>query len=1084
MTQTDVIHRVREAMTLQRSGEHAAAMARYRSVLDEKADQPEALHYLGVLMATEASTSGEGVDLIRASIRLRPDSPEFLINLAGVLLGRTDPASMIEATDALHRAMELAPQNGIAWAHLAELLRRQSRFADAIDAYRNALGLLGAQSDLFVGIGECLSRLGQHDAALYATGRAVELDPGNPVAHCNRGAVLGSLKRHPEAKSAFEQALSIWPEYPEAWENYASACAELGELDVAIPMLEKAVAQRPDNARTLNNLGNAYRQRLRLGEAIAVYRRAVAAEPSFPDAHANLGLALLTVGQLEEGFAEFEWRWHATGGALTKPPLTGVEWKGQPLAGKTLLLYTEQGFGDAVMFVRYATVLARQGARVVIGCPPPLTSLFERVEGVACAHSTYEGLPRWDYHLPLMSAPAAVGTTLETVPAEVPYLSVDDRRRETWVHRLAWLKESGGGQLRVGLVWQGNPRHKDDRNRSIDPALLAPLSEIAGVRLVSLQKSTEGAPSSDGAPSWIAYDAGRHLGDFADTAAAVEQLDLIISVDSAPAHVAGAMGRPVWLLLPWAPDYRWMLGRDDSPWYPTMRLWRQDRRGDWADVITRIKAALESLVSERTQPQRPAASSEPQHDGQGARAPAEPLADLMRRGELALRRGDIQQALGAFEAAARAYPQDAEAHCAAGVALAMSQRQAEAIDAFKRALAINPNHRTAGDNLVSAVAEVSPLDEALATLEAQSRQRPGSACVWTNLGNVYQRADRLDDAVAAHRRAVEVDPSLAVAHANLGMALLTVGQYAEGWQRYEARLSAPEMQPRNLTVPVPRWEGGPLNGRTLLIYSEQGFGDTIQFARYVPLAARHDSQPTDGGKVGGRKISGGKIIVCCEREVAGLIASMDGSPEVRTFDDPRPLPRFDVYCPMLSLPLAMGTTLETIPARTPYFRADPERARHWRARLAGLGEGRKIGLVWKGRRMYDDQRNRSIDPALLTPLAKVSGVRWVSLQVGGSAGAMPPMEAADWTADLRDFADTAALVSELDHVVSIDSAVAHLAGALGRPASVMLITTADWRWLRGRDDSPWYPTMRLYRQTTPGDWADVVRRVAADLSAS
>jgi len=362
----------------------------------------------------------------------------------------------------------------------------------------------------------------------------------------------------------------------------------LDRCEDAIASYQRALKLKPNYPEALNNMGGEYGRLARMTEAIACLRQCIVLSPNEPDAHWNLSVALLLTGQWDEGWNEFEWRLRRpqTPGRVYPQPLwTGQG--GQPLAGKTLLLWWEQGFGDMMQFFRYVAVAKKSGARVVLDVQPQLGKLFA-AQGVADAvYAAGDPLPPFDYHAALMSVPWIVRTTIATVPRDVPYIRADKNRSAYWAERLKQLPGR-----KIGVAWAGRPEHANDRRRSISPALLSGLSGVSNATFITVQPRPAGVTP----PPIPAVDLGMELDDFSDTAALLSQLDLLISVDTSVAHLAGALGKPVWLLLPFSPDWRWLMRREDTPWYPTMRLFRQRKLGDWAEVISRVAGELrESL---------------------------------------------------------------------------------------------------------------------------------------------------------------------------------------------------------------------------------------------------------------------------------------------------------------------------------------------------------------------------------------------------------------------------------------------------------------------------------------------------------
>jgi tetratricopeptide (TPR) repeat protein len=344
----------------------------------------------------------------------------------------------------------------------------------------------------------------------------------------------------------------------------------------------------PTVAEVHNNLGIALAGRGKIDEAITAHRRSIALKPQLAKAHHNLGIALLTRGDFQEGWAEYEWRWKCEGVPRLLRNFSQPQWDGGPLEGRIILLHAEQGFGDAIKFIRYVPLVAQRGGRVIIVCFAELERLFQAMPGAWQIVGPGHALPAFDLHAPLLSLPRILETTLSNIPRAVPYLQADADQATKWKHRLSVYPPC----VNVGLVWAGRPTQRNDRNRSVQLARFAPLGQVAGIRFFSLQKGTAAAEAKAPPEGIELVDWTEDLKDFADTAALIANLDIVISVDTAVAHLAGAMGKPIWALLSSVPGWHWMLEREDSPWYPSMRLFRQPSLGDWDSVFKRLAEAL------------------------------------------------------------------------------------------------------------------------------------------------------------------------------------------------------------------------------------------------------------------------------------------------------------------------------------------------------------------------------------------------------------------------------------------------------------------------------------------------------------
>jgi hypothetical protein len=382
------------------------------------------------------------------------------------------------------------------------------------------------------------------------------------------------------------------PDAPELYNNRGNALKELGRLIEALADYDRAIALKPDYVHAHGNRGNCLDDLMRPDEAEASFRRALALDPDHGDSHWNLAVNRLRAGDLRTGWIESEWRWKSDSLALKqrafdKPPWLGTE----PIDGKTLLVHCEQGLGDAIQFCRYVPLLAMRGAKVILLVDTPLKVLLSGVAGVTQCIARGEALPDFDLHCPLLSLPLAFDTTLATIPAEVPYIPLPEPARD-WSN---WL--GARSAPRIGLVWSGNPGHLNDHNRSVPLEKLLPLFDV-DAQFVSLQKGARERDRARLAELPDVRDADGELASFADTASLISELDLVISVDTSVAHLAGSLGRPVWVLLPYVPDWRWLLGRDDSPWYPTARLFRQSATRQWDEVVANVLRALREFVED------------------------------------------------------------------------------------------------------------------------------------------------------------------------------------------------------------------------------------------------------------------------------------------------------------------------------------------------------------------------------------------------------------------------------------------------------------------------------------------------------
>ncbi|MFQ5935085.1 MAG: tetratricopeptide repeat protein [Acidiferrobacterales bacterium] len=448
------------------------------------------------------------------------------------------------------------------------------------------------------------------------------------------------------------------------------------------------------------------------------------------------------------------------------------------------------------------------------------------------------------------------------------------------------------------------------------------------------------------------------------------------------------------------------------------------------------------------------------------------LANELQRALADHRAGRLEEAEARYQAIlAREPEQPGALHWLGVIAFQRGQYQT-AVERIERALTIQPDYAEAHNNLGLALQAQNSLNEAIAAFRRALELAPDDAEVHNNLGIALTQSGAIADAIPVFESALVLKPDFSEAHFNRGLNLLHVGRFTEGWREYEWRLKCDEQRQRSgfVDLPQPRWDGRPFGGKTLLVHTEQGFGDTIHFARYVPMA----------------KQRGGRVLLACEPVLRRLFETLPGGVDAFV-GDPQTLPDhidFDMHVPLPSLAGLFDTTVATIPDEVPYLQADISLAQSWRERTDP--DGYNVGIVWAGK--GDPNPRRSCTLGDMAALARTPSVRFYSMQKGPAAadiGQAPKgMKIVDCARELGDFADTAALIANLDLVISIDTAVAHLAGALGRPVWTLLSYPSDWRWLVGRDDSPWYPSMKLFRQTQAGDWGPVIQRVAAKLESA
>jgi len=646
----------KEGLDLHQKGNLARAQEVYGQVLTMQATHFDALHMLGMI-AGQTQNSAQAVELIGKAIELNPNSAAAYSNHGNALndlmqhqaaIDSYDKALAIKphfaeahynrgnalsamknyqaAVESFDKAIAIKPYYAQAYANRGDALNelKQSQAAidsydrasalkpdyfeaytkrgialndlklhqAAIESYDKALAIKPDHAEAFFNRGVALNDLKLHQAAIESYDKALAIEPDHAEAFFNRGIALGELKQYHAAVESYDYAIAAKPDFAEAYSNRGVALSELNRYQAAIESFDRAIDIKPDSATPYCNRGNALTELKQYEAAMASYNKAIAIKGDYAEAHWNLSLCLLEMGDFERGWIEHEWRWknEKISAFQNRRDFPQPLWLGkEPLQGKTILLYSEQGLGDTIQFCRYARLVSDLGARVILEVQKPLLSLLAHLQGVAELVSQGDALPAFDYHCPQLSLPLAFKTHLGNIPVSRAYISTRPSKVAQWKNRL-------GEKLkpRIGLVWSGRIEHQNDGKRSV------PLSRFVKLlpnefQYVSLQKELRDADKQtlESHPEILHFE--EEIKDFTDTAALCELVDVVVSVDTSVAHLAGALGKPVWILLPFRPDWRWLLDRDDSPWYPSAKLYRQDAIGDWDGVFECVATDLRRI---------------------------------------------------------------------------------------------------------------------------------------------------------------------------------------------------------------------------------------------------------------------------------------------------------------------------------------------------------------------------------------------------------------------------------------------------------------------------------------------------------
>lgn len=583
-----------------------AACIHFRKVLKLNPDYAMAHCNLGIALQ-ESGRIDEAIKCYRKSIILKPDHFDTYFNLGNAF---KEQSKLEEAVIYFRKAIELNPYDADSYGNLGNIFREQGKLDEAVECYRTASELNPANPGFHCNLGAALQESGSLNEAILSYKKAVRLDPDYAMAYSNLGSALQESGKLNEAITIYKKVLSFKPDFVMAYCNLGSAFHESGLLNEARACYKTAIELDPEYSMAYSNLGTVLQELGYIDEAMENYDKAIVKNPHEPVAHKNKSIALLLKENFTEGWHEYEWRLQTKDHKLRdfQKPI----WDGSPLNGKSILVHAEQGFGDTIQFVRYLPMVKALGGHVIFECHNRLIRLLENCKGIDMIlgrSSTTVPKVCFDFHIPLLSLPGLFGTTLDSIPSDIPYVTADSRLVEKWRKIL-----HHDSNIKIGIVWSGNPSFKNNHNRSCSLSDFAALAEIPGLSFYSLQKGPTSVENSN-APVLKFTDLKNELkvvidcnNDFADTAAVISNLDLIISTDTAVVHLAGTMGKPVWTLLHAAPDWRWWLKRTDSPWYPCpngisgqagMRLFRQKRLNDWAGVFDQVKKALISLTVEK-----------------------------------------------------------------------------------------------------------------------------------------------------------------------------------------------------------------------------------------------------------------------------------------------------------------------------------------------------------------------------------------------------------------------------------------------------------------------------------------------------
>ncbi|WP_320045266.1 tetratricopeptide repeat protein [uncultured Desulfobacter sp.] len=611
---------------VQAQGRVEEAIEAFDRMLHLNPDFAEGYYNRGVAFSQIGRTQ-EAVQDYTMAVELTPNFYNAHLNLGLVFAARGD---FNQAVQSFNRAIDINPDNALGYnnrafslmnagkldaglqdcekaivldSNLPEIHNIRGLIFDklgkakkAVNSFKIALQLKPGSVQFQVNLAKSLNELNNYEQALKYCNQALESHPNSPDAHFNRGIALQGLMRFEDAIDSYDRTIELAPKFSDAFCNRGICFHQLERIEKGFADLNKAIELNPYNVNALSNRGLSHRHFGQFEAARKDFQQALSIKPDDGPTLFNRALLYLLTGDFERGWSEYERRWEKS---QRRHFSNAKIWNSESLSGKIIFIYGEQGFGDFIQFVRYLPLLQKMGARVILECKTALARLMINFNGydrlqIQTNDNAKPIKERFDYHLPIMSLPRLFKTTLDTIPSQVSYLTADTELTRIWKNRI-----KKGNALDVGIVWAGNPSHKGDRRRSISLSRFAPLKEITEVNLYSLQKEPHELWTDPSPENFFSFDFGEEISDFADTAAIITNLDLIISVDTSVAHLAGALGKETWVLLPFSPDWRWLTNRNDSPWYPAMKLFRQPALGDWDNVLKNVTAALKQKIAQK-----------------------------------------------------------------------------------------------------------------------------------------------------------------------------------------------------------------------------------------------------------------------------------------------------------------------------------------------------------------------------------------------------------------------------------------------------------------------------------------------------
>ncbi len=996
---------------------------------------PETNFNIGLLCFKEAKFN-DAEKYLKIAVELAPQNSIFLYNLA---ILQIELNHFEFAKSNLVKALKISPNNSEIMFNLGYLSDEEGNFEKAINFYKAAIDVNNNFDEAYFNLGNIYKQQSNWEEAKYNFGKAIFLNENHYKALNNLGYVYHKQCDYEKAIEYYLKSININDEYYDARLNYGASLLEIGQIDSSIEQYELILEKQPDNS----------------------------------EAHFNLAMAMLLQGNYEKGFEEYEHR--------IKDKIIDERkiWEGEELNGKTILVHDEQGIGDTVQFIRYLYFVKSADTKVIFRCRESLIPLFKNSSLVDQVISFKETVNfEYDYEIQILSLPNVLKITAENIPSFDKYFNVDKERNNYWKERL-----NNSSKLKIGFAWKGNPKHKYDYKRSMPVRNFEQLLSLNDFEFYSLQLDITESELEFLSQFENVNILGNEIDNLKDTVALVNNLDFVLTVDTAFVHLAGALGKATFLLLSHIPDWRWLLNREDTPWYTSVKLFRQKSIGDWSSVFDEVQTQL-------------ANNNYFNDDG----------VSLKIKAFEAHTEGKLEKAEIIYKELLKDNSDDVELNFWLGKLYFQQSKFSQAVIHLEKSFFIengNDEYRNAlkdcyiflANNFISS----KKFNEAEKVFEKLIQFDISDPDIFNNYGFILQSLQKFDDAetyiskalqikrsstylaalannfyfqgkflkaVAYYEEALESDSENTSIRFHKGMLHLLLEDYEKGWNYYSYRSYENEFVAKLNNKLM--WDGKSAKDKTLAVFAEQGFGDTIQFSRFL-LELKNRFK---------------KVLFFVQPELYNLFSDFSKEIEIYPFNNSSVAnAEYDAYLPLLEFPRLLKIKTETIPADTPYLQPATNLINKWK-NIVKSETKLKVGLVWRGNKKNVLNNRRFLELNDVIPLLNNTAADYFVMQYGLTDDEKQILSGFDNVKILGDnsFEDWAAITSLLDLVITPDTYSAHLAGALDVNAFLLLNEPADWKWLLNRSDTPWYSTLKLFRKKISQSWQDCIEEVNAELS--